>query len=61
MTYQGYYAHTVGIATVSAYGRDRYDSDGDGWYDDEDCAPYDPTLNSYCDGCPSDPTLEICP
>ena len=60
-TYQGYYAHTVGTAEFSAYGRDRYDSDGDGWYDDEDCAPYDPTLNSYCDGCPSDPTLEICP
>ena len=33
----------VGLAAMSAYGRDRPDSDGDGWYDDEDCYPYDST------------------
>ncbi len=47
-TYQGYYAHTVGSATMTAWGRDRADSDGDGWYDDEDCDPYDPSLNYSC-------------
>ena len=41
-TSEGYYAHSVGTANVSAYGRDRLDSDGAGWYDDEDCDPYDP-------------------
>lgn len=51
MTYQGYYAHTVGMATVTAWGRDRVDSDGDGWYDDEDCAPEDPYLNTNCGTC----------
>ena len=35
-TSEGYYAHSVGTANVSAYGRDRLDSDGAGWYDDED-------------------------
>lgn len=43
-TYLGYYNHIVGFATVSAFGRDRLDSDGDGYYDDQDCAPYDPSL-----------------
>jgi len=47
-TYQGYYAHTVGTASITAWGRDRADSDGDGWYDDEDCDPYDPSLNYNC-------------
>jgi hypothetical protein len=59
-TYQGYYAHTVGTANFSAYGRDRYDSDGDGWYDDEDCDPYDPYRGAYCNGC-EDPMVIICP
>lgn len=37
---------TVGIAYMDAWGRDRPDSDGDGWYDDEDCYPYDPSRSS---------------
>lgn len=60
-TYQGYYVHIVGTASVSAYGRDRYDSDGDGYYDDEDCDPYDPYRSTWCGGCPEDPTAIICP
>lgn len=51
MTYQGYYAHIVGSATMTGWGRDRPDSDGDGWYDDEDCAPYDPYRNYDCSNC----------
>lgn len=47
-TYQGYYLNLVGTATVTAWGRDRIDSDGDGWYDDQDCDPYDPYLNASC-------------
>jgi hypothetical protein len=47
-TSDGYYTHTVGTAAMSGWGRDRTDSDGDGWYDDEDCAPYDPSFNSSC-------------
>lgn len=47
-TYEGYYAHIVGSATMTGWGRDRPDSDGDGWYDDEDCAPYDPSRNYDC-------------
>jgi len=47
-TYQGYYSHRVGNATVEAWGRDRPDSDGDGWYDDQDCAPYDPYQYTGC-------------
>ena len=47
-TYQGYYSHTVGTSTVTAWGRDRPDSDGDGWYDDQDCAPYDPYMYTGC-------------
>jgi hypothetical protein len=47
-TYQGYYSHRVGTATVEAWGRDRPDSDGDGWYDDQDCAPYDPYMYTGC-------------
>jgi hypothetical protein len=46
-TSQGYYANIVGTATITAWGRDRLDSDGDGLYDDEDCDPYDP-YNSNC-------------
>jgi hypothetical protein len=49
--YDGYYLTIVGSATMTGYGRDRPDSDGDGWYDDEDCNPYDPYLNVSCDGC----------
>jgi hypothetical protein len=50
-TYQGYYAHVVGLATMTAWGRDRYDSDGDGWYDDEDCDPWDPYVTSCTETC----------
>ena len=42
-TAAGYYQDIVGSATLNCWGRDRADSDGDGWYDDEDCYPYDPT------------------
>jgi hypothetical protein len=59
-TSSGYYSHTVGTADVSAYGRDRLDSDSDGYYDDEDCDPYDPSRTTYCGGCPEDPTAIIC-
>lgn len=37
----GEYLDRVGSAPIYAWGRDRLDSDGDGWYDDEDCYPYD--------------------
>lgn len=43
----------VGLAYLSTYGNDPADSDGDGYYDYEDCAPYDPTRNINCD--PVDP------
>jgi hypothetical protein len=59
-TSSGYYSHTVGTADVSAYGRDRLDSDSDGYYDDEDCDPYDPSRNVYCNDCPENPTAIIC-
>ncbi|MBV9959300.1 MAG: hypothetical protein JO360_12820 [Acidobacteria bacterium] len=49
-TSQGYYANTVGTAGITAWGRDRVDSDGDGWYDDQDCDPYDPYLTNNCGG-----------
>ena len=49
-TYLGYYNHIVGWATVTATGRDRPDSDGDGYYDDQDCAPYDPYQWVDCGG-----------
>jgi hypothetical protein len=45
----GSYLDIVGTATLSCYGRDRPDSDGDGWYDDEDCYPYDSSLWSCSD------------
>ena len=45
--YNGYYMNIVGSASMTGWGRDRPDSDGDGWYDDEDCDPYDP-YNSNC-------------
>lgn len=60
----GYYLNVVGTATVTAWGRDRPDSDGDGWYDDEDCAPYDPFMATNCiQTCGGTPTehLTICP
>lgn len=49
-TTTGQYVHVVGSATITAWGRDRVDSDGDGWYDDEDCDPYDPYLTNNCGG-----------
>lgn len=48
--YDGYYLNIVGSATLNGWGRDRPDSDGDGWYDDQDCDPYDPNLNTNCGG-----------
>jgi hypothetical protein len=47
-TYDGYYLNIVGSAPMTGWGRDRPDSDGDGWYDDEDCAPYDANYNYSC-------------
>lgn len=47
-TSSGYYVHTVGSASLTAWGRDRPDTDGDGWYDDQDCDPYDPNRNYDC-------------
>jgi len=47
--WEGYYVNFMGSATVSCWGRDRPDSDGDGWYDDEDCYPSDPNL-WFCSG-----------
>lgn len=47
-TSSGYYTHVVGAATMSGWGRDRTDSDGDGWYDDEDCNPSDPYYTNNC-------------
>lgn len=47
-TSDGYYLNVVGSAPMTGWGRDRPDSDGDGWYDDQDCAPYDPYLNHDC-------------
>lgn len=44
----GYYSHIVGTATMTGWGRDRPDSDGDGWYDDQDCDPYDPYYTNNC-------------
>jgi hypothetical protein len=44
-TSEGYYAHRVGSAPMTGWGRDRLDSDGDGWYDDEDCYPYSASCN----------------
>jgi hypothetical protein len=46
--YDGYYLTIVGSAAMTGWGRDRLDSDGDGWYDDEDCAPDDPSFNYDC-------------
>lgn len=58
-TSSGYYVHTVGSAPIAAWGRDRPDSDGDGWYDNEDCNPYDPYLNYDCSGgCDNDRGIE---
>jgi hypothetical protein len=41
----GYYTQIVGSAYMTGWGRDRLDSDGDGWYDDEDCYPYSASCN----------------
>jgi hypothetical protein len=60
----GYYLNLIGSATMTGWGRDRLDSDGDGWYDDEDCAPYDPNITScgggeVCGG--GDEPIYLCP
>jgi hypothetical protein len=47
----GEYLDIIGSAYLSCWGRDRPDSDGDGWYDDEDCHPWDPTRWSCYDPC----------
>jgi hypothetical protein len=68
-TYEGYYAHIVGYATMTGWGRDRVDSDGDGYFDDQDCAPYDPYRNYDCScnsddgdrGYTYDQPIEFCP
>jgi hypothetical protein len=65
-TSSGYYVHTVGSAPMTTWGRDRPDSDGDGWYDDEDCNPYDPYLNYNCSNCNKENVIyeeheQICP
>ena len=59
----GYYLNVVGTATITAWGRDRTDSDGDGWYDDEDCAPYDPFVTNCTQTCggTGDEPLTLCP
>lgn len=66
--YDGYYLNIVGSATMTGWGRDRPDTDGDGWYDDQDCDPYDPSRNYDCScGGESgglhqyDQPIEICP
>ena len=60
-TYLGYYNHIVGFASVTATGRDRPDSDGDGYYDDQDCAPYDPYLwDCTCGGYGGDGPPTLC-
>jgi hypothetical protein len=48
-TSDGYYTHTVGAAPMTGWGRDRTDSDGDGWYDDQDCNPNDPYYTNNCE------------
>jgi hypothetical protein len=58
-TDEGYYAHIVGSATMTGWGRDRPDSDGDGWYDDEDCDPWDPARNYDCSNCTPDDGREL--
>jgi hypothetical protein len=50
----GEYLDIVGSANLNCWGRDRPDSDGDGWYDDEDCYPYDPYYWSCSDPGPGD-------
>jgi hypothetical protein len=63
-TSSGYYVEVVGTASMNGWGRDRPDSDGDGWYDDEDCYRWDPSRWSCESGCgmysPSMP-IEECP
>jgi hypothetical protein len=60
--YDGYYLNKVGYATMSGWGRDRLDSDGDGYYDDEDCYPDDPYMNcnsGICGG--GQEPIYVCP
>lgn len=61
-TYDGFYLNKVGSATMTAWGRDRLDSDGDGWYDDEDCYPDDPFMDcstGICGG--GQEPIYVCP
>jgi hypothetical protein len=51
MTWEGRYMDEVGTADLNCWGRDRPDSDGDGWYDDEDCYPYDSSRWDCADPC----------